>query len=142
METKKIAVVFDTNIWLYYLQRREELAEIITNYNLEVYSSDYLKREIIAVFSRPHLIRFMQGESFESYFQNYFNPLTVTILPERLFTRCPDKNDNFLYDLARDSQAKFLVTEDRRLWHFTHRIEGLKSVGIMKFLKTISSIEI
>ena len=132
---EKTKVVFDTNIWLYYVQRREELQEIIATHNLEVFSSDHLCREIISVFARPHLIKFMNGESFESYFENYFNPLTTEITTERLFTRCPDKNDNFLYDLAREAEAQFLVTEDRRLWHFTHRLEGLKALGMLKFLK-------
>ncbi len=135
MENEKIKTVFDTNIWLHYLQRREELQAIIEENNLQIFSSEHLKSEITAVFSRPHLIRFMEGESFESYFENYYNHLTVNILTEKLFTRCPDKNDNFLYDLARDSKAKFLITEDRRLWHFTHRIEGLKAIGMTKFLK-------
>ncbi len=135
MENEKIKTVFDTNIWLHYLQRRQELQAIIEQNNLQIFTSEHLKSEIIAVFSRPHLIRFMEGESFESYFENYFNPLTTHILTEKLFTRCPDKNDNFLYDLARDAGANFLVTEDRRLWHFTHRIEGLKAIGMTKFLK-------
>lgn len=138
-EKLKTRVVFDTNIWLYYVQRREELQVIIEENNLEVFASDYLCREIINVFSRPHLIKFMCDESFESYFETYFNPLTTDRITERLFTRCPDKNDNFLYDLARDAEAQFLITEDRRLWHFTHRIEGLKVMGMAKFLKKVMS---
>lgn len=132
---KKKTVIFDTNIWLYYVQRRQELVDIIEQHNITVFASEYLKQEIRSVFSRPHLNRFMEGESFESYFNTYFEPITTTVATESLFTRCPDKNDNFLYDLARQTQAQFIITEDRRLWHFTHRLDGLKVLGMAKFLK-------
>jgi uncharacterized protein len=112
MENK---VILDCNVWVSYILGKKlgELSKTVFTHNLSIYSSRPLASELEAVLARP---------KFEKYLQNPVNDyivfhkeLTVFYETTAHYTGISDAKDNYLFDLALQTQATYLVTGDKLL---------------------------
>lgn len=128
MQTK---VIIDTNVWVSYFmyKRFSELANIILNADAVVYTCDELIIEIIDVLGRKKFKKYIDLP-IESYI-NFHNEIAINKKIVRKYKNSPDVDDNFLYDLAMQTNSKILVTKDGDLQKFKTPV--LKAITILEF---------
>ena len=127
-------IILDANIWVsIFLGRRfRELLEIIVNRNIQLIADNHLRNELLDVISR---------EKFKTVFstQNivegmaFFDMVTIFVSTKKEFTGSPDVNDNYLFDLAIQSNTAFIVTGDKKLLSF--EVENIRIITFSEFLK-------
>ena len=64
----------------------------------------------------------------------FLRNITRTVQIDRLFKGCPDEKDDFLFDLATQTEAAFLVTGDKRLLTFDE--SPIKMMSLSTFKET------
>ena len=109
-------IVLDTNIWVSYFinARTDYLVKWILNHDVVVYTSDKLINELDEVLRRPKF-----KTPFPIYdFIELHKKVCTTIKVSSQFDSSPDPEDNFLFNLCLEANAKYLVTSDRRLLNF------------------------
>ena len=110
----KNRTVFDTNIWISYFLN-EKFSELIK-----------LRRENSVLFLRStpslsELKEVITRKKFKSKNFNieklidFYNGITEFCETKPLFNSCPDPKDNFLFDLAIQGKANYLVSGDKRV---------------------------
>lgn len=111
-------IILDTNIWVSYFigGKFDEIALTILNNNLTVFSCIELEKEVNDVLSRAKFRKLLHLE-IDRYL-SFLGDLTQSVQIEKTFKGCPDKNDDFLFDLAIQTKSDFLVTGDKRLIAF------------------------
>jgi len=106
--------VLDVNIWI-SLFLKKEYPEKLTEWSVAtrntIYCSDILTNELWNVINRPHIAGRLKKTVLECFV--FYNKTTTLFNPIPIFTECPDPKDNYLFDLAIQSQADFLVTGDK-----------------------------
>jgi len=112
---KGIKVVIDTSVWVSIIRNNElfNMLNLIKLNDLKIYICGELLTELFDVFYRPkHYEKFnIQIDDFFNLFE--FVTTTFSIKQNRNFTDCPDPKDNYLFDIAIQSQADYLVTGDK-----------------------------
>lgn len=128
---KETRIVFDTNIWVsYFISKRfEELAKLILDKNITVFSTTELVEELKEVLSRPKF-KNQITLPIERYI-NFHLQLVTFVSIKKVFTESPDPKDNFLYDLAFQTKSKLLVTGDRKLLLF--EVNDLETISLASF---------
>ena len=111
----KNKTVFDVNIWLSYFisEKSEKIIDMIENNDVFFYSSEELISELEEVINRP---------KFAKYFSNgtkkhilFVEQVTELFHTQAIFDHCPDPKDNYLFDLAYQSNSNFLVSGDKKV---------------------------
>ena len=107
-------IVIDTSVWISVIRNIQfaELTKIIRRKQITVFVCGELMDELFDVLLRPkHYKKF--NIQIDEFF-NHINLITTTlsIKQNRDFKDWHDENDNFLFDLAIQSQADYLVTDD------------------------------
>jgi len=102
--------VFDTNIWVSYFIGKKT-GEIInmTEKSIVFLHSTHSIDELIDVLSRKKFEKYKFN--LEDIFLFYTN-ISDFCHTEPKFRDCPDPKDNFLFDLALQGNAKYLVSGD------------------------------
>jgi len=106
--------VFDTNIWISYFLN-EKFSELIK-----------LRRECSVLFLRStpslsELKEVITRKKFKSKnfdvekLIDFYNGITEFCATKPLFKNCPDPKDNFLFDLAIQGKASYLVSGDKKV---------------------------
>jgi len=106
--------VFDTNIWISYFLN-EKFSELIK-----------LRRERSVLFLRStpslsELKEVITRKKFKTKNFNveklidFYNGITEFCETKPLFKDCPDPKDNFLFDLAIQGKANYLVSGDKKV---------------------------
>jgi putative PIN family toxin of toxin-antitoxin system len=110
MENK---VVFDTNIWISYMitAKYDELESMFTN-NVHFLRSAPSLAELQEVLSR---IKFQKYKVDVDKTIAFYINLTEFCETKPLFNDCPDPKDNFLFDLAIQGKANYLVSGDKKV---------------------------
>lgn len=108
-------VVLDTNIWVSYFisGRFVQLSALVFDYKLTLLSSPALADELAEVLSRRKFIKYLTLPVDD--YVAFHHSLTTRLYPKIRFTDSPDPKDNFLFDLAIQYRAGYLVTGDRKL---------------------------
>jgi uncharacterized protein len=108
-------VVLDANIWLSLLISRKALPIIqaVLEQRLSVFSSPELTNETIDVAQRKKFDRYQLPSAQE--IATLHEDFTIVYYPVALFTASPDPDDNYLFDICRESHADYLVTGDGAL---------------------------
>ena len=106
--------VFDTNIWISYFLN-ENFSELIElrrkNYVLFLRSTPSLS-ELKEVITRKKF----QSKNFNvEKLLDFYNGITEFCETKPLFKDCPDPKDNFLFDLALQGKARYLVSGDKKV---------------------------
>ena len=110
---KNINVVFDVNIWIsiFIKQKYEFIEMLIFDYNITLCRSNELTSELVSVLSRKKIKKYFELDIIE--YIAYYEKYSLLFLTKPVFADCIDPNDNYLFDLANQSGAKYLVTGDK-----------------------------
>ncbi|MEX2565880.1 MAG: putative toxin-antitoxin system toxin component, PIN family [Cyclobacteriaceae bacterium] len=130
-------IILDTNIWISYIigRKLDEIAKLILAQDLIVYSCKELEEELKEVLSRDKFRKLLQYDP--GIYLNYIQNLTISIPVYSHFEGCPDKKDNFLFDLAIQSKSDFIVTGDKLL--LTIKVDKVDVVSFTHFRSLFSS---
>ena len=108
-------IVLDPNVWItfawnndYSLVRQSVLQGII------LASSDEAVNEVESVLRRKKFAGRISAENLQKILL-FYRTVTTLFKPVAAFTASPDPNDDYLFDLCRESGATYLVTGDKAL---------------------------
>ncbi len=109
-------VVVDTNLWISFLigKRLEGFLDLLGNPWFEPVSSQQLNEEILRVARRPKFHDFFNEEDvnrLEEWMTSHCTMVEIGEIP----SRCRDPKDDFLLELAVQSNAIYLVSGDEDL---------------------------
>ena len=91
--------------------------DIVVHQNLEFISDENLRNELIDVISRK---KFSSTFSVEDIVDaiDFFDAISTFVPTEKKFSGSPDIKDDYLFDLANQSETKIIVTGDKKLLDF------------------------
>lgn len=125
-------VIVDTNCWISFLigKRLGNLVDVLSSDKIELVISEELLEEIFDVTQRPKFSRYFPKNEVESLlsFLRLKGHLYISssIVPVQI---CRDAADDYLLELAIESEAHYLVTGD-------------KDLLVVKYIKTCQIIDI
>jgi putative PIN family toxin of toxin-antitoxin system len=130
--------VLDTNIWIDYIisNRMKELSELIFSNNVVYLRSNTSLEELRNVLSYD---KFKKFNPAIKYTLQLYTAITEYIETKAEFIGCPDPKDNFLFDLAIQGNAGYLVSRDRTVLatHFPPKNKNIKLMNFVDFKKEI-----
>ena len=106
--------VFDTNIWISYFlnEKFSELIELRGKYSVLFLRSTPSLSELKEVITRKKF----QSKNFNiEKLLVFYNGITEFCETKPLFKDCSDPKDNFLFDLAIQGKANYLVSGDKKV---------------------------
>jgi putative PIN family toxin of toxin-antitoxin system len=111
----KNKTVFDVNIWLRYfiLGKAEIIIDMIEGNGVFFYRSAELTSELIDVINRPKFAKYFPNGTKEYIL--FVEQVTELFLTQTVFDQCADPKDNYLFDLAYQSNSDFLVSGDKKV---------------------------
>jgi len=129
---KKNKTVLDTNIWISYIikAKYDELSAMIEEKSVVFLRSAFSLAELQEVLSRKKFLKYKFD--FEKTIAFYHN-LTEFCETKSLFKDCPDLKDNFLFDLALQGKAKYLVSGDKKVLETPIKSKVLKVKTLAAF---------
>ena len=110
MKQKSKKIVLDVNTWIsiflggYFKDVRSFVGRKTT-----ILRSQKLEDELKKVLAYQKF----DWDKPIGFYMKFFYQFTVFAHTENVFTLCPDENDNYLFDLAIQAQADYLVSGDR-----------------------------
>lgn len=127
MQSKKI--IIDTNIWISFLITRDLsfLDKFIENGKLKLIFSKELYSEFLEVIERPKFRKYFHKSDIQ-YLTQVIDKFGILVEVTSKIEKCRDTKDDFLINLAIDSNADFLVTGDFDLLE----IKQIKYTKILK----------
>lgn len=114
MKSKK--VILDTNLWISFLISKNFsfLDNYVENGKVKLLYSKELFTEFITVAERPKFKRFFSPKDIKKLI-SYIDKFGTLYQVSSEINECRDKKDNFLLNLAIDSDADYLITGDSDL---------------------------
>jgi hypothetical protein len=111
MKSKK--VILDTNLWISFLISKNYsfLDNYVENGKVKLVFSKELFTEFITVAERPKFKRFFSPKDIKKLI-GYIDKFGTLYQVSSDINECRDIKDNFLLNLAVDSNADYLVTGD------------------------------
>jgi len=128
--------VFDSNIWISYFikSKFDDLAVFVEKQGVHFLRSAPSLAELQEVLLRKKL------HKYDIHFDRTiaFNKnLTEFCETQALFNACPDPKDNFLFDLALQGNAKYLVSGDKKVLETPAISETLQITSLPAFKEDI-----
>jgi hypothetical protein len=136
-------VVIDTSVWLSLIFNNQlpMLHNAVHAERIAVYSSTKLRAEILSV---------LQYKKFKGRFLPMLaqyglahDVIVRLVEPMYVFNASPDPNDNYLFDICRESDADYLVTGDRALFGMEQvpfsEVHTTEIISLTRFRKILSS---
>ena len=110
-----VKIILDTNIWISFVigKRLNEVERILKSPYTEVFVCEKLIREVNDTLLKPKLQKYVSIER-KNVLLNYMASCSLAFVFEQTI-RSRDANDNFLLDLARVTNAGYLITGDNDL---------------------------
>lgn len=135
MPRKKTKLILDTNFWISYLitDKFKYLDVTIFGNTVQLVFSEELIDEFITVSQREKFLKFFEKKDVEKLIE-LFSTFGILYKTRSKVTDCRDSKDNFLLNLAIDSNADYLATGDRDLL-------VLKQIGKTRII-TIQEMEV
>ncbi|WP_295756976.1 putative toxin-antitoxin system toxin component, PIN family [Undibacterium sp.] len=139
-----ILVVIDTNVCLdlfvFNDTRWLHLLEGLKNGNIEAVTRADCHSEWLAVLEYPHLP--IKIETKKNIIDMFDTLITIVAPPEKsiILPRCSDKDDQKFLEIARDTNAKALITKDKALLKLARKIQLSASYSILTPEKFISTL--
>ncbi len=126
------SIIIDVNVWISYFikSKTTEIFDLIVNNNLVIYKDKYLRSELIEVINRKKFTKYLTVGAIADNIL-IFDELTTTFNTKKQFTGSPDSKDDYLYDLAIQSNSKILVTGDKKLLDF--KFPNLDVISLSEF---------
>ena len=115
---RKLRVIADTNAWIsrFILPTSltgQRLKRLSADKRITLVFSQTLKEELRAVLQRPKFRKYITAENL-TVFRAYLDAFPTTPVTSAV-ELCRDPKDNFLLNLALDSQADYLLSGDEDL---------------------------
>ena len=114
MRSKRI--ILDTNLWISFLISKK--LDLLDNYlikgKFKLIFSHELIDEFLTVVNRPKFKKYFAEENISDLLK-FFDKYGELIKVDSKVEKCRDFKDNFLLNLAIDSEANFLITGDSDL---------------------------
>lgn len=128
-----IRVVVDTNLWISLLigGKLGNLLEILVHPDLELVSTALLKEEIAIVADRPKFRIYFSEEKVAALLE-WMEEVTTDIELSSITPRCRDPKDDYLLELAVQSNAIYLVSGDSDLLTLGH-VENCRIMTFAQF---------
>ena len=108
-------VVFDVNIFVSYIikDRMGEIFDMVFYQNIQLYRNDDMRDELEEVLKRSKFAKYLSAPI--EYYIDFFDKVTVAhnTIPE--FQNCADPKDNYLFDLAYQTESTYLVSGDKKV---------------------------
>ena len=114
MRNKK--VIFDTNLWISFLITHDYsfFDKYIEKGKVKLVFSEELIQEFLTIATRPKFQKFFTDDDIQNIIQTFdFYGILIKVTSDVKI--CRDFKDNFLLNLAIDSNADYLVTGDEDL---------------------------
>ena len=140
MRSERIKIILDTNIWISFAigKRLNEVERVLKNPCIEVFVCEKLLREVNATLSKPKLRKYVSVER-KNVLLNYMAACSlVSIYEQTILSR--DVDDNYLLDLARGTDADYLITGDNDLL-VLQRYSQTKILNFSDFLLIFDTIQ-
>ncbi|NBC58165.1 MAG: putative toxin-antitoxin system toxin component, PIN family [Bacteroidetes bacterium] len=111
MKPKRI--ILDTNLWISFLisKKFKLIDELIKQHRVILVFSEESINEFLEVANRPKFKKYFSKSDIVKLIK-HFDKYGILIKVTSDINICRDKKDNFLLNLAKDSNAEFLVTGD------------------------------
>ena len=124
--------VFDVNVWLscFISGKVGEVVDMVERNGVLFYRSAELMLELREVINRPKFAKYFPNGTEE--YVAFVERVAEHIHTQALFDQCPDLKDNFLFDLAYQSRADFLVSGDKKVLAVPAR-QPLKLLSLSAF---------
>ncbi|EOS09589.1 putative toxin-antitoxin system toxin component, PIN family [Phocaeicola sartorii] len=132
---KEVRVIVDTNIWISFLigRKMSHLMTVLTHPEIQFIFSKELLTELYCVTQRKKFAKYFSASDKVDEFMMYLQTIgRVYELPHDIPSRCRDVKDDYLLELAIQSDADFLITGDNDLLVIA-KIEHCRIVTIMEF---------
>lgn len=114
MKSKK--VILDTNLWISFLISKDFsfLDNYIEKGKVKLVFSEELFAEFITVAERPKFQKYFSINDIKNLI-NFIDKFSILYSVTSDIKQCRDIKDNFLLNLAIDSNADYLITGDNDL---------------------------
>ena len=126
----KRGFVLDTSVLLKYAahDKLHRLLNIIATYNIVIYANETLMDEV-----KRNLPRMLKNQvvSPEKITERLL-ALTTFVNTNPAFTQSPDPKDNFLFDLALQTDSEVIVSDEKKLLLFKDTPVPVRSLGWFK----------
>ena len=129
-------MVIDANIWISSIVSGKlgELEMLPYTYDIELLVCKDMTDEIENALRRPKFAKYLvlaPGEYIASIKRQ-----TTSVRIRHEFTGCRDTRDNYLFDLAMQGNAKYLVSGDKDVVEMPP-VKGLNVVKLTEFLRVL-----
>lgn len=116
MRSRKLKVIFDTNVWISFLigRRLGKMKQDLAAGKIQIVYCEQLILEIRMVTEREKLRKYFPKESVEDMI-SLLEVIGEKVQVKKKYTISRDPKDDFLFDLIHCSRADFLVTGDKLL---------------------------
>ncbi|MHA4737335.1 putative toxin-antitoxin system toxin component, PIN family [Dyadobacter sp. MSC1_007] len=134
-------IVIDTTDYISALvgrTHRAKLERILLNNDIQILADITLLEEISEVAHREKFRKYVtieEADQFISALKRRLKPVLVTSFVEA----SPDPNDNFILALAKDGEADYIVTGDKRGLLDLGSFESIPIVRLQLFLDIIEN---
>ena len=124
--------IFDTNIWISYFlgDRFYELVKLRRENNVLFLRSLPSMAELERVVSRK---KFQKNNFNVERLMRFYVGISNFCITTPQFKDCPDPKDNFLFDLAIQGKADFLVSGDKKVLETPLQSESIKVRSLTAF---------
>lgn len=139
MRRKNDRIIIDTNLWISFLlsKRSSGLDRFFHDKSIVIIFSKELLDEFIEVARRPKLKKYFNLADIEELLlQISLHAELVTVSSN--INICRDPKDNFIFSLAVDSNATYLLTGDKDLLDVS-KVGKSKIITLTQFLSEKSS---
>lgn len=95
-------------------------------------ANEHLRNEILDVISREKFKTIFSAQDIVEG-MNFFDKICEFVSTKKEFKGSPDINDDFLFDLALQSNTSIIVTGDKKLLSF--EVKNIRIITFSEFLK-------
>ena len=115
-KSKPLKLIIDTNLWVSFIisNKQSLLDPFLFNEEARLLFSTELITEIQETIKKPRLKKYFGTNALDEMLLA-FEPFIDLIQVESIITVCRDPKDNFLFALAKDGKADYLLTGDKDL---------------------------
>lgn len=127
-----IKAVLDANIWVSAIIRGKmsDLLALSVDYGVEFLRCQELANEIRDVLSRKKIAKYLTVPASQHI--AVFEAATTLVRIRHEFKGCRDPKDNYLFDLALQAKAKYIVSGDRDVRETTTD-KPVETITLVKF---------
>ena len=128
--------VLDTNIWIDFIvsNRMRELSELIYNNGVVYLRSKPSIEELSGVLDYD---KFKKYSPNKKYTLQLYTAITEYVETQAVFKDCTDEKDNFLFDMAIQGNAKYIVSRDKKVLATPTPNNEIKKMNFPQFKKDI-----